>query len=267
MGSALVSTALADWNFAIEEALMADEPAQAVALAQVVLKKLPRHLPTYQRLLRVAWALNHWAEGADWGQRLLRADPGNALAWQAVAMATEQRGQRAAARTIWQRAFEADPYAPDVRAGLDRTTLRDTANPSSAHPLAFNLAALASLALRGHHWARAAQLYRGLIEADARRIDFQLGLLAALWQQRAMAESHQLACYLVQKHPYLLIAWVARAATGDENDRALARDPIATMDPDGDFVRTWFGLHYAGAAITLSVSEREGELLTTFLQK
>ena len=32
------------------------------------------------------------------------------------------------------------------------------------------------------------------------------------------------------------------AAAGDENDRALAHDPILSMDPDGEFARQWLRL-------------------------
>jgi len=260
-----IATPLADWNVAIERYLQDENPRQAAALAQVVLRHLPRHLPTYQRLLRAAWLLKRWDEGADWGQRLLRADPGNALAWRALAMAAEQRNQRAQAHAIWQRAFEAAPYDPEIRSGLQRTSVRPTAENGQTSEtidvLLLNPACLATLYLRGFRWERAARLYRALIKADARRIDFQVGLLAALWQQRATQETYRLASHLVQSHPYLLIAWVALDEIGDENDKALARNPIETLDPDGDFVSDWFGLHYEGRPATLLVSEREAELL------
>ncbi len=261
----LVSTPLADWNVRIDRALQEENPRQAVALAQVIVSHLPRHLPTYQRLLRAFWMLKRWDEGEDWGQRLLRADPGNALAWRALAMAAEQRGQRAQACAIWQRAFEANPYEVEIRAGLSRTSLRapddDRQTATAQDSLLLNPACLATLYLRGFRWERAARLYRSLIQADPRRIDFQVGLVAALWQQRASKETYRIARHLVQGHPYLLIAWVALDATGDENDKALARNPIEMMDPDRNFVSEWFGLQYDGRPATLLVNAREAELL------
>lgn len=259
LGDAPIDTLLADWNAAMERALQEENPLRVVALAQLVLRKLPKHLATYQRLLRATWLLKHWAEGEDWAQRLLRADPGNALAWRALAMAAEQRDQRAQAHAIWQRAFEADPYDPEIRAGLSRTSLGPDDNSPTV--LALNPACLATLYLRGFRWEHAARLYRTLIQADPRRIDFQVGLLAALWQQRATEEAYRIARHLVQAHPHVLIAWVALDATGDADDKALARSPIATMDPDGDFVSEWFGLHYAAQPTVLAMSGREVELL------
>jgi tetratricopeptide (TPR) repeat protein len=256
-----VSTLLADWSTAIEWYLQNDDPDKAVAAAQVILKRLPRHLPTYQRLLRAAWVLKRWDEGEDWGRRLLRADPGNALAWRALAMAAEQHSQRTPAHAMWQRAFEADPYEPEIRAGLSRTALHsaDPARASEPDVLGLNLACLARLWLRAHRWERAEALYRQLLQADPRRIDFQLGLLAALWQQQQRAAVYPLARSLVQSQPHLLLAWVAAATFGDVNDQALARNPIETMDPDGEFVSLWFGLPQERRRVELVVSTGEAE--------
>jgi tetratricopeptide (TPR) repeat protein len=254
---------LADWSVALEQALQMEEPLRAATLAQVILRRLPRHLATYQRLLRATWQLKYWEEGEEWGRRLLRADPGNALAWRALARAAEQRSERAQAHATWQRAFEADPYEPEIRGGLSRTTLRvaDQTVAEDGDDLMLNQACLARLSLRGYRWERAAALYRELIRAAPSRIDFLVGLLAALWQQRARTEAHQLARHLTQHHPHLLLAWTVLDELGDINDKALARNPISTMDPDGEFVRLCLGLIYERGRTELAVSEQEVELL------
>lgn len=236
---------LAAWSAKLEQHLQANEPYPAATVAQGILKQWPRHLPTYQRLLQVAWQLKRWEEGEEWARRLLRADPCSALAWRALAMAAEQREQRAQAHAIWQRAFEAEPYEPEIRAGLARTTLPVRPDPrvglQTVDPLALNLACLARLALRGWRWDRAAMLYQKLLELEPRRIDFQVGLLVARWQQQARREAYSLARTLVQNQPHLLLAWVVIDAFGDENDKALARNPLATMDPAGEYVALWLG--------------------------
>jgi tetratricopeptide (TPR) repeat protein len=247
----------------MEAALQLDEPLRAATLAQVVLRRLPRHLPTYQRLLRAAWHLKRWEEGEEWGRRLLRADPGSALAWRALARAAEQRSRRAQAHATWQRAFEADPYEPEIRGGLDRTALR-TGNEGAgggSTPQPLNLAALARIYVRGYRWERAAALYRQLIQAAPQRIDFQVGLLVSLWQQRLRTEAYQLARHLTQNHPHLIIAWNVIDDLGDVNDKALARNPIAAMDPDGEYVRTWLALPFTRGQIELAVSQDEAKLV------
>lgn len=258
-----VATALTDWGYAIERALHAAEPLRAVVMAQVILKRLPRHLPTYQRLLGAAWQLKRWNEGEDWGRRLLRADPTNGLAWRALATAAEQRSQRAQAYATWQRAFETDPYDPEIRAGISRTALGGEESPLAVAPIALglNLAALAKLTLRGYRWGRAAMLYRQLLGADPRRIDFHVGLLLALWQLRARDEAYQLARSLVGEHPHLLLAWVVLDELGDVNDKALARNPIQSMDPDGEFVSACLGLPHPARKTELVVTANEAALI------
>jgi len=277
----MTTTILADWAIAMEEQLIVGDLAAATTLAKAILRKLPRHLATYQRLIEVAWQLRRWEEGELWGRRLLQADPANHLAWRALAMAAEQRGERAQAHAIWQRAFEMAPYDPEIRTGLSRTTLHPANAPSTPvgelPTLVLNLACLATLYRRGQQWKRGAQSYRQLLQADARRIDFQLGLMACLWQQNAQQRiseqnrsrqsaaqqsAYRVAQHLVNRHPHLLIAWVGLQALGDENDRALARSPIAAMDPDGEFVSNWFAMHNETSPTMLEVTATEAATLT-----
>ena len=265
--SATVRTRLDAWSHALEQAIAAGSLTQATQLAGVVLRHQPRHLATYAKLLRVAWMARRWQEGADLGRRLLRADPNNALAWQLIARNAEEEDNRGQAHAIWQRAFEISPYSPEIRAGLSRTQV------ATGESLALNRAALASLYLRSYRWRHASALYSTLIDADPRRVDFQAGYLVALWRQRQDDAAYELARHLVDAHAFLLLAWTVIRAIGDENDRALSQHPIQSMDPDGDYVRSWFRLEHAprseariGNELTqgpafLTVSEAESEFL------
>ncbi len=246
---------LAQLSLEMEERLQAGKPEEAAALARVVLVRLPRHLATYQRLLRAAWMLKRHQEGEDRARRLLQADPGNALAWRSLAYAVEQKDMRNAARSMWKRAFEADPYQPDIRAGLSRTSL------DRSQVMVLNTACLASLYLRGGRWAHAAATYWSLMQVEQRRIDFQLHCAVALWQQNARQEAYRIARNITQRHPHLLLAWVVMNELGDVDDRALARNPIVSMDPDGEFVRQWLGIPFGGAATELQVTSREAALI------
>ena len=254
-GGGQVRTPLAAWSTAIDQALAAGAAETAARLARVVLRRLPRHLATYSRLLEVAWQTKRWDEGEDWGRRLLQADPGNTLAWRALAQAAEQRNRRAQAQTIWQRAFEMSPYDAEIRAGLSRTSL----DPPSA--LTYNAACLAALYLRGMRWELAAQSYRLLVQADRRRVDFQVCLAVALWQSGAEQEAYAVARHLVSQHPHLLMGWFVLHDTGDENDRALAANPLETMDPDGEFAEKVWGVTRPKSTAMLVVSAEDAALL------
>jgi len=251
---------LQTWNRAMEQALREERPADAVRLAHPVLRQLPRHLATYYRLIRAAWMLRRWEEGENWGRRLLRADPSNALAWRAVAMAVEQRGERARACARWQRAFECDPYEPEIRAGVVRTSLNSSRLPQ------LNEACLGALLLRGYRWEQAIEHYGALTEADKRRLDFQSNLLLGLWQQERQQEACEVARRLARQQPYLLVAWVVIDEAGDENDKALARHPLSTMDPDGDYVRTAWGLSYPSRSIRLNLTDSEKALIESLME-
>lgn len=240
---------LATWSGAMEQALRDGRPKDTVRMAHVVLRELPRHLGTYYRLIRAAWMLRRWDEGDAWGRRLLRADPACALAWRGVAMAAEYSGERVRAHARWRRAFECDPYEPETRAGLVRTSIDLARLP------VLGAAAHASLLLRGYRWEQAAMAYARLTKEDPRRLDFQSGYLIALWQLRALPDAYEMARRLVQNQPYLLAAWLVIDQEGDINDKALARHPLGTMDPDGDYARMAMGLDVPDRPVRLRVSD------------
>lgn len=253
-----VVTPLLHWNQRIEALLAEQRAAEALPAIRTVLKRLPQHLTTYQRLLEAAWQMQRWEEGYDWGSRLLRADPGNARAWRALAMAVEKRGDRAQARAIWQRAFESDPYEPEVRTGIFRTGLHEST------PLELNEAGLAMITVRSHRWYRATQLYASLVDANAQRKDFRSYHMLSLWQSGEREQAYALAQTLTQRDRFLLLPWVVLHTLGDENDHALAFHPIQSMDPDGEYVQGWFGIETTTTPVEIGVTTAEAEWLETF---
>lgn len=254
------STTLADWDATIQQALVDGDALRAVDLALAILPRFPQRVVTYQQMVHALWSLRRWQEGENWGRRLLQADPGNALAWRAVARAIEQRGERARAYATWQRAFEGDPYEPETRAGLARTNLaRTSLKPTDIARL--NLACLATLYLRGHRWPQAVDCCRTLIQAAPRRVDFAAHLVVALWQSGAQDEAYVTARRLVHDHPRLLLAWVVLDAVGDEDDKALANSPLSSMDPDGAYVRQWCNLRYPARPTAVTMDAGVAALL------
>lgn len=252
-GETVVELAALSW--AMQAQLTAGRPEAAATLAQVILLRYPRHLATYERLIQAAWMLQRWQESEDWARRLLQADPGNAVAWRSLAFAVEQKGLLTTARLIWRRAFQCHPYDPDIRSGLMRT------HSDFGDPLRLDDAALASLYLRAGRWRHAAGAYRKLVKAEPKRLDFQVNWMVAAWQQGEHREAYQLARRLTQQSRYTLMAWVVLAATGDVDDQALARNPIQSMDPDGEFVQMWLRIPWERPHISLRITPQEAALL------
>ena len=170
-------------------------------------------------------------------------------------MACEDREERAQANVIWRRAFEMDPYNPDIRAGLFRTSI------DAPNILDYDLACLACMYRNGGRWAEAADAYHMLVEADNRRIDFQLCLTVALWQGGETDEAYSLARHLVQRHPHLLMAWRTIAALGDENDLALAANPMTTMDPNNEYGSIAWRIGEIDPDVPIQVDEDAMQLL------
>ncbi len=240
------------WNQAIDDLIEKRRAEEAIPRIRTVLKNLPRHLPSYFRLLQAIWLLQRWEEGQDWALRLLRADPCNELAWGVLANAAEQQGNLANARRYWQRAFENAPYNQHIRAGVARTT------PGKADPLQLTAPALATLCRMDGRWARAAEIYAALEQEYPRRVDIQCARLESLWRGARDEEALPVASHLVRREPNLLIGWVVSAQAGDETDQALAQAPLAALDADGEYMGVRFGADLAPSrAATIGVSSAE----------
>lgn len=251
-----VRTELAHWNDAIDDHLAAQQAEQALPLIRVILKSLPRHLPTYFRLLQAIWLLRRWEEGQDWALRLLRADPCNELAWAVLASATEEQGDLPQARRFWTLALENAPYNRPIRKGMARTLL------SQRRPLMLNRPALATLYRLGGRWDRAIHVYLELLQEEPRRLDLQCDLLEALWRMGRPEDALRLARHLARHHPDLLLGWVVSARIGDEDDQALAQAPLAALDPDGEYANVRFAdKNQSAVSAHISVAPEDAALL------
>lgn len=251
-----IKTQLSHWNDVIDGHLAASRAEEALPLIRIILKSLPRHLPTYFRFLQVIWLLRRWSEGRDWALRLLRADPGSELAWAVMARGAETEGDLLLAQRYWTLALENAPYNRPIRQGLSRTLLRQKG------PLMLTRPALATLYRMGGRWERAIRIYAELTEEEPERLDFLSSLLEATWHCGRSQDALRLARDLVSQNPAVLLGWVVSARIGDEDDRALAQAPLVDLDPDGEYAITRFADKNAFAIPTyISVSPEDAARL------
>ncbi len=264
---ATTTTLLSEWRKLIDHHLEKSEFEEALVPTRLILRKMPRYLPMYERLLHAAWHLQLWDEGLSWAARLLRVDPGSAAAWRSLAIGFEERGNRPRARQIWKRAFEARPYDPAVRAGLSRTTL------NSRDPLALNQTCLATLYLANKQWGRAEKELELLLAdrkaqsadsplAQSQIDDLGISLMIAQWQQGRHQHAYRLARRLLQQQRNLVFPWYVLNELGDVNDKALAHSPLQMMDPDGEYLYSRFGIQTSPKFVELEVTYTEVELLS-----
>ncbi len=262
---------LAAWGEAIDNALDQGKADQATALAKLLLRKHARHLPTYERIIQICLTTRRWAEAREWGLRLLRGDPTNALGWVAVAIALEKRGESAPSRVLadqevahsaWGRAVDLDPYNPEIRAGWQRTV----SDKSALDGPELSQCTLAFLHLRAGRWQRALALFNALAKSDEAEPAYQVGRLLALWRTDEQGLARFLAQSLTDANRGLLIGWLVRAAVGDENDRALAQGYVESLDPDGDYATRWLGSAPRQEGYTVRLNQAEQKMLDEILK-
>ncbi len=261
---------LSAWGKAIDTALDEGEIQTAVGLAHLLLRKQPRHLATYERIIHLCWTARRWEEGREWGLRLLRGDPSNVLGWGILAIAGEKRAERsgrtqtegvAAAHGLWQRALALDPYNAEVRAGWSRTAI---SAPTASSPVGdgtpqpiLNQAALAFLQLRAKQWSTAQPLFNGLARLDSGQVVYQMGQLLCLWRTQESKAARLLAQELTAAHRGMLVGWLVLASVGDVNDQAIARGHVQSLDPDGEYATRWLGNASQRADFEVNLSEEE----------
>lgn len=282
---------LAAWGEAIDQALDGGKVETATALARLLLRKHARHLPTYERIIQLCLIARRWAEAREWGLRLLRGDPTNALGWAAVAIATEkladgrygqERNDLVVAHQAWRRAVDLDPYNPEIRAGWQRTipvpgpTLGDPASegtPASDSavgalgPPPLGEATLAFLHLRARRWDAALALITPLVRLDEDEPAYQAGRLLALWRTDDRGPARYLAETLTDANRGLLIGWLVRTDLGDEDDRALAQGYVESLDPDGEYAARWLEPSARQAEYTVRLNGKEQAELDALLAR
>ena len=252
---------LSVWGKAIDTALDEGEIQTAVDLAQLLLRKQPRHLATYERIIHLCWTARRWEEGREWGLRLLRGDPSNVLGWGILALSAEKRAEKRAKRAgqtdrstahgLWDRALALDPYNAEVRAGWHRTAKDGTTQP------VLNQAALAFLQLRAKQWSTAQPLFNGLARLDSGQIVYQMGQLLCLWRTQESRAARLLAQELTAAHRGMLAGWLVLASVGDVNDQAIARGHVQSLDPDGEYATRWLGNASQRMDYEVDLSEEE----------
>ena len=256
---------LSAWGKAIDTALDEGEIHRAVALAQLLLRKQPRHLATYERIIHLCWTARRWEEGREWGLRLLRGDPSNVLGWGILALGAEKRAEKRAekqaerggqadlstAHGLWDRALALDPYNAEVRAGWRRT-----ANDPTTQPV-LTQAALAFLQLRAKEWASALPLFDTLSRLDSGQVIYSMGRLLSLWRTQNGPGARGLAQELTASHRSMLAGWLVLASVGDVNDRAIAQGHVQSLDPDGEYATRWLGTASQRTDYEVNLSEEE----------
>ena len=126
MGDILLRDALEQ----LRAKVTAGEYADAVALAQHILRYYPKHVETYLLLAQVSLETNDHAAAADLFQRVRSADPENIIALLGLGILAETAQRLDDAVWYLELAFEMQPWNGELRRELARVYEQREGAPS-----------------------------------------------------------------------------------------------------------------------------------------
>lgn len=199
----------------LREHLRAGRYSDAFTLGQHILHSFPKHLETYCLLAQASLETDDLAGAADLFRRVLSADPENVMALVGMAVISEAREQMEEALWYLERAYELQPFNPELRRELGR--VRESYLGTAPERVELTPGALARLYMRQGQYAHAIAEFRRLLKQDAKRYDLQVGLTEALFRAERADEAGKLAQNVLAEAPYCLKANLILGALLAEN--------------------------------------------------
>ncbi len=188
----------------IEDRLARDAAAEAVAQCRHILTVYPKHIDTYRVLAKATAAQDNYMDAIDLFQRVLSADPGDFVAH--VGMSECYKEDGALDQAIWhlERAFEQVPSNRDLQNELKK--LYEQRDGHAPLKVQMTSGALARMYVKGKlHEQAIAELTKALSQ-DPERLDLQVLLAEALWNNHQEVAAGKVAAEVLKKLPYSLDA-------------------------------------------------------------
>ena len=246
-------------EFAYEIRLRIDEGriAEAIPLAQYLLRRHPRYLRGYQLLAEAALEQGNLTDAIEIFSRVLSADPESFPAHAGLASAYSDQNELDNALWHMTRAFESEPGMKAVRDQLRYLyELRDGRAPGRLH---LNPAALARSYLRNGAYNVAVEELTHELSSDPERIDLRVALAEAYWFANQPQESAQIAFEILEELPLALKPHLILGAfyyQAGEMEQAETHLRIAQeLDPENDTALFIFGEGTPFRAIAIPIDE------------
>jgi tetratricopeptide (TPR) repeat protein len=233
-------TALRDRVRAAEAEIANGRAERALAHCQALQARYPRALVVQRLLGEIYLAMNRPEEALAAMERVLAADPDDARACCARAIAHQMLGDRTAALTWYRRACEIRPED-----NMLRQAYRELATPLGQQPYQMSSAALARQFLRGDLLLHADHEWRAVLAREPDRLDALVGLAEAQWRAGDAARAAHAARRALAQAPscvrgLLILAAVEHWSGHETEARDLLRD-AAALDPERRMGRALYG--------------------------
>ncbi len=205
----------------IEGMLAAGKGDEAAAHSRYILDFYPKHVGAYRLFGKGLLDQGRSDGAADIFYRVLGVAPDDTEAHLGLATIAEENGNLLRAIGHMMCAYEAQSQNTAIHAELKRLyRLRDGAEPSK---IQLTRGALARVYLKGRNYAQAVDEVRAALEENPERMDLQVVLAQALWQNGQRVDAVETCQRIVEKLPHCLQANV----TLHEFWRSAGRDDTA----------------------------------------
>ena len=200
----MAETTLSKYCDEAKELIRADSYEQAIAICRHILRRYPKHVRAYRLLAEACLEKGDHVEAANLFKRVLGVDMEDMVVYVGLGIIFDEQG--ALDEAIWQleRAFELSPGNAEIRKELQR--LYSDRDGTATPKLKLTPAALGRLYLREELYQRAIDEFRGVLEADAERVDIQVALAQALWWNGQKQDAAKVCDAILEKYPNCLKA-------------------------------------------------------------
>src|SRR5574341_650689 len=183
----------------IENRLASDAFAEVAAQCRHILETYPKYVEAYKVLARALATQENYTEALDMFQRVLSADPNDFVAH--VGMSECYKGDGALDQAIWhlERAFEQVPGNQEIQEAIRQ--LYEQRDGRGPRRVPMTSGALARMYLKGKLYTQAVSELGKALTRDPERLDLQVLLAEALWNNHQEVQAGKVAGEVLKKLP------------------------------------------------------------------
>jgi len=188
----------------IQDRLAREAHSEVIAQCRHVLQTFPKYVEVYKLMARALMAQERYQDALDMFQRVLSADPSDFIAH--VGMSDCYRESGALEQAIWhlERAFEQVPSNIEIQEAIKELYSESGKVPPRRVQLTGG--ALARLYLNGKLYRQAILELKKALTRDPERLDLQVLLAEALWQDHRTVEAGKVAAAVLKRLPNCISA-------------------------------------------------------------
>lgn len=188
----------------LDDRLDRDAYSEVMAQCRHILETYPKYVEIYKRLARALAAQENYTDALDLFQRVLSVDPTDFVSH--IGMSECYKEDGALDQAIWhlERAFEQVPSNSELQEALRE--LYEQRDRKAPRKIQMSGGALARMYIRGKLYPQAISELTKAISRDPERLDLQVLMAEALWNDHQYVAAGKVAAEILKKIPYSIAA-------------------------------------------------------------